>query len=246
MPNVRSLRDDHLATPDLLDMILDGPGSSRKRVSEAAEVSSTTEQPHDQNDDQDGSEYSADAITTTAGVVATAIISESAAKEKYKQNNYEDQFHGNTPSLASTLITREHTEQHALLAFLSQTSPDESAKRDCVSVIGDLAAMWPSPSPSSVRTTGEGTVVDILLGIVRAVFGDRPIPVQTYLSLPPSEAISVRPAAWPERCAADRASGVTIVRGAAVALASREQAHRRPAATVGKTPISRPGQAAGS
>ena len=86
-------------------MILDGPGSSRKRVSEAA-VSSSTTQPHDQNDDQDSSEYSADAITTTAGVVATAIISKSATEEKYKQNNYEDQFHGNTPSLASTLITK--------------------------------------------------------------------------------------------------------------------------------------------
>ena len=50
------------------------------RDSEAAEVSSTTEQPRDQNDDQNNAEYSADDITTTAAVVDTAIISEATAQ----------------------------------------------------------------------------------------------------------------------------------------------------------------------
>jgi hypothetical protein len=88
----RSRADEaHAITPQelvervvLRSTILHGPDSSRKWVSEAAEVSSAAEQPHNQNDDQDNSEYSANAITTTAGVVSTAIISESTAEEKYK------------------------------------------------------------------------------------------------------------------------------------------------------------------
>jgi hypothetical protein len=63
------------------------------RPSETADVPRTTEQPHDQDDDKDNSEYPADAVTTAAAVIAAAIISEAATKKDDQQNNYEYQFH---------------------------------------------------------------------------------------------------------------------------------------------------------
>jgi hypothetical protein len=54
------------------------PGRPRNSELEAAEMSA--QQPHDQHQP----EYPAFAITATAGVVATAVISEAAAEEEYK------------------------------------------------------------------------------------------------------------------------------------------------------------------
>jgi hypothetical protein len=68
------------------------------RASETADVPRTTEQPHDQDDDKDHSEYPADAVTAAAAVVAAAIISEAATKKDDQQNNYEYQFHDKAPS----------------------------------------------------------------------------------------------------------------------------------------------------
>jgi hypothetical protein len=68
-------------------------GPSAGRTSETANVSRTAEQPNDKNDDEDNSQYPANAIRTTAGVIATPIISEPTTKEDDQQNNYENQFH---------------------------------------------------------------------------------------------------------------------------------------------------------
>jgi hypothetical protein len=61
--------------------------------SETADVPRTTEEPHDQDDDKDNSEYPADAVTTATAIIAAAIISEAATKKDDEQNNYQYQFH---------------------------------------------------------------------------------------------------------------------------------------------------------
>ena len=63
---------------------------ARWQRSSETDVPATTEQPHDQEDDKDNSEYPANAVTTTTGVIAAAVISEAAAEEEDKQNNYQD------------------------------------------------------------------------------------------------------------------------------------------------------------
>jgi uncharacterized membrane protein YeaQ/YmgE (transglycosylase-associated protein family) len=132
-----------------------------------------------------------------------------------------------------------------------------------------------------VSTTGEGTVVDILLGIVGAVvggwlfslFGGTGMTGFDISSIYSANAavigavvlrsrqgcdysiVSVTSTVGgdfgsgrrqPERLLLTGRSWVTIVRGAAVAPASTARARRQPATTVGKTPISRSGRAAGS
>jgi hypothetical protein len=48
-----------------------------------------TQQSYDQNHDQDKPEYPADAITTTAAIITTALIPEAASKQEGQQDGYE-------------------------------------------------------------------------------------------------------------------------------------------------------------
>jgi hypothetical protein len=63
----------------------------------AGDVSPAAEQPYDQNNYKDNSEYSPDAISAATAVIAPTIISEAATKEDDQQNNYQDQFHDKLP-----------------------------------------------------------------------------------------------------------------------------------------------------
>ena len=58
------------------------PNDLRDGPSET-DVPAATEQPHDQDNDKDNSEYPTDAVTTTPAVVAAAVISEASAEEEY-------------------------------------------------------------------------------------------------------------------------------------------------------------------
>jgi len=55
------------------------------RASETADIPAAAEQPHDQDDDEDNSEYPSDTVRTTAGMITATIISKAAAKENDQQ-----------------------------------------------------------------------------------------------------------------------------------------------------------------